>query len=159
MAINEELRPSNHPAFAGSILLRSVAAAALLITLAVLLVGGAALRGDARDTPFLESALGASLEAAPDRRTPAGVRIDLPHSGYKLDAGDKQTLQLTSADATGGTWRHHERGAVRSTPFGAETVVVDGEVVEQFLTISKRTGRSDVALEARRRNPRAELEA
>ena len=47
---------------------------------------------------------------------------------------------MSSEDQDGDSWHQFKSGAARSTPFGSETVVVDGNVVEQFLTVEKRTG-------------------
>ena len=49
-------------------------------------------------------------------------------------------VAIASADESGAAWQRYAQGAARTTPFGEETVVVDGNVVEQFLTVSERTG-------------------
>ncbi len=88
---------------------------------------------------FLASALGPDVASTPERLTDDGHSVSLPRSGYKLEAG-VNTFALSSDDQDGDSWHQFESGAARSTPFGSEAVVLDGNVVEQFLTVEKRTG-------------------
>ncbi len=104
------------------------------------MVAGSGLRERGGDQPrFLAKALGSSIATAPERRTSAGHVVRLPRSGYSLETA-RERVALSSADPAGTTWSQFEGGAMRSTPFGAETVVVDGDVVEQFLTVTERSG-------------------
>ena len=116
----------------------------ILLALVAALAGGAASllpAGSAAPTQptFLASALGAEVAGTPERRTDAGEHVSLPRSGYELEAG-VHALTLSSADPDGDSWHHFTKGAARSTSFGAEAVVVKGNVVEQFLTVEKRMG-------------------
>ena len=142
LATNEELRPSNRPAHAGMMPVRTLRL--ILLALVAAVAGGAAclLPSDSatpRPPAFLASALGTDVEGTPERLTDAGEIVSLPRSGYELEAGT-DTLALSSEDQDGDSWHQFESGAARSTPFGSETVVLDGNVVEQFLTVEKRTG-------------------
>ena len=116
----------------------------IVLALIAALAGGAAcLLPGGSQTPrppaFLASALGTTVAGTPERLTDAGESVSLPRSGYELQAGT-DTLALSSEDQDGDSWHQFEAGATRSTPFGSETVVVDGNVVEQFLTVEQRTG-------------------
>ncbi len=142
LATNEELRPSKRPAHAGSMPVRAVRF--ILLALVAAIAGGAAclLAGGSpapKPPAFLASALGTTVTAAPERLTDAGHSVELPRSGYELEAGTN-TFALSSEDQDGDSWHQFESGAARSTPFGSETVVLDGDVVEQFLTVEKRNG-------------------
>ncbi|MDX6438217.1 MAG: hypothetical protein QOF45_800, partial [Gaiellaceae bacterium] len=142
MATNEELRPSNRPASAGAVPMRAFRLI-LLAVVAALAAGAASVfpHGSAipQQPAFLAKALGAGVAGTPERRTNAGQRVSLPRSGYQLEAGT-HALTLSSAAPEGNSWHQFEQGAVRSTPFGTETVVVHRNVVEQFLTVEKRLG-------------------
>ena len=143
MATNEELRPSNRPAHAGSTSVRTLRL--ILLALVAAIAGGAACvlptGGSTTPTPpaFLASALGIGVVGTPERLTDAGESVNLPRSGYELESGT-DTLALSSENQDGDTWHQFKSGAARSTPFGSEAVVLDGNVVEQFLTVEKRTG-------------------
>ena len=68
-----------------------------------------------------------------------GVKVELGDSGYVV-RNPTGTISLASEDAAGGNWNRFERGAVRSTPFGSESVVVTSTRAEQFLTVRERQG-------------------
>ena len=50
------------------------------------------------------------------------------------------SVSLAAVGTGNGEWKHFEDGVTRTAPFGSETVVVDGEKVEQFLTVEERQG-------------------
>ena len=105
---------------------------------------------------FLHAALGA--QGGKSSYVPAtGVKVELGDSGYVV-RNPTGTVSLASEDAAGGDWNHFERGAVRSTPFGSETVVVTSTRAEQFLTVREHQGEAHVALAARHRKAQAEVE-
>jgi hypothetical protein len=103
-----------------------------------------ALLGPARETDtlprFLHEALGPPQAAAPLLHHPAdGVRVAIKPDHFTVVRG-AASVSL-AAEGVGNTeWRHFENGATRTTPFGAETVVVDGDKAEQYLTVTERQG-------------------
>ena len=103
---------------------------------------------------------GARLAQAhlPNHVPEAGDRVVVQRSGYELEAGARR-LAISSADQSGAQWKGYEKGAARATPFGEETVVIDGNVVEQFLTVDGASGAQAMAVAARDRNPRPHIEA
>jgi hypothetical protein len=139
VATPEDLRPSNRPADAGSLPVRLLASLLLTIlatALAVLLAGGAATSVSAPQ--FVRAPLGS--EGGDNRYEPAtGIGVELGRSGYAV-SGAAGEVRLASEDPAGGDWRHFERGAVRSTAFGTETVVVTANRAEQFLEVAERQG-------------------
>ena len=140
MATNEELRPSNRPAHAGMMPVRTLRL--ILLALVAAIAGGAAtlLASDDRVAAptFLRAALG--TEGGTSTYVPViGVEVALGDSGYVV-RNPTGTISLASEDATGGNWNRFERGAVRSTPFGSESVVVTSTRAEQFLTVRERQG-------------------
>ena len=139
MAIDEELRPSNRPADAGSLpvrLLASLVLTVLATAFAVLVAGGTVTSVSA--PAFVRAPLGA--EGGDGRFEPtSGIGVELGRSGYAVH-GAAGEAALSTEDAAGGDWRHFERGAVRSTAFGSETVVVTPTRTEQFLSVGKRQG-------------------
>jgi len=114
VATNEDLRPSHGPAHAGSLWLRVILSA---VAVTVALTSSLGIRQNGDRPEFLADKLG-SAAAAPLHVTAAGDAV---------------------ADESGTQWERYERGAVPTTPFGEETVVVDGNVVEQFLTVTEPT--------------------
>jgi hypothetical protein len=142
LATNEELRPSNRPAHAGAIPVRTLRLV-LLAVVAAVAAGAATLIPGGSDNPvaapaFLRAQLGA--EGGQSRYAPAtGVEVELGDSGYVVQ-DPTGTVSLASKDGAGGDWNRFERGAVRSTSFGSETVVVTPTRAEQFLTVSRRVG-------------------
>ena len=139
VAIDEELRPSNRPAGAGWLAVRAaLLALAAAVGLAVTLTGDALLGRETGRPEFLADKLGSSSPAS-RHVTDAGDRVLLQRSGYELVARAGR-VAISSEDESGEAWRRYEQGAARPTPFGEETVVVDGNVVEQFLTVTERTG-------------------
>ena len=115
----------------------------ILLALVAAIAGGAATlihSGDHLAAPaFLHAALGA--EGGKSSYVPAtGVKVELGDSGYVV-RNPTGTVSLASEDAAGGNWNRFERGAVRSTPFGSETVVVTSTRAEQFLTVREHQGK------------------
>ena len=139
MATNRDLRPPTAPAPAGWLALRAGLALVAGVAAVAFVAGSALLERGAERPAFLADKLGSSVATAPRHETASGGRVELPRSGYALrtQAG---RVAIASADESGARWRSFENGSVRTTPFGEETVVVDGEVVEQFLTVTERTG-------------------
>ena len=116
----------------------------IVLALVAAIAGGAATliandSGDPFAAPaFLRAPLGA--EGADSTYAPtSGVAVELGHSGYVVQ-NPTGTVSLASKDVAGGDWDRFERGAVRTTPFGSETVVVTSSRTEQFLTVRKRQG-------------------
>ncbi len=161
LATNEDLRPSNRPAHAGMMPVRTLRL--ILLALIAAVAGGAAclLPSDSatpRPPAFLASALGADVEGTPERLTDAGEVVSLPRSGYELEAGT-DTLALSSEDQDGDSWHQFESGAARATPFGSETVVLDAQRRRAVPDRRKANGPEALAMEAGDGNPQAALEA
>ena len=133
VATNEDLRPSHGPAHAGSLWLRVILSA---VAVTVALTSSLGIRQNGDRPEFLADKLGSA--AAAFHVTAAGDAVAITRSGYELRAGGRR-VAISSADESGTQWERYERGAVRTTPFGEETVVVDGNVVEQFLTVTEPT--------------------
>jgi hypothetical protein len=112
-----------------------VACAFLLV---VMLVGLGQL--DRSEPPFLSDALGPEESGAPLERTPApGVGVRIHTEGYTVTRwGD--SVSVVGEDVGGAKWRRHVHGVTRTTDFGAETIIVDGDRTEEFLTVTKRQG-------------------
>ena len=115
----------------------------ILLALVAAIAGGAATlihSGDHLAAPaFLHAALG--TQGGKSSYVPAtGVKVELGDSGYVV-RNPTGTVSLASEDAAGGEWNRFERGAVRSTPFGSETVVVTSTRAEQFLTVREHQGK------------------
>lgn len=111
-----------------------------------------------RPPAFLQAALGAKSDA-PSERVPAkGVKVTLGEkTGFAMTApalsrtspaaatakaARPATVRasIVSTAAEGGAWQSRSGGAVRSTPFGSEAVVVGPRKTEQFLTVAERQG-------------------
>src|SRR4249920_3282261 len=113
LATHEDLRPSNRPAHAGSMPVRTLRL--ILLALVAAIAGGAATlihSGDELAAPaFLHAALGA--QGGKSSYVPAtGVKVELGDSGYVV-RNPTGTVSLASEDAAGGEWNRFERGAVR----------------------------------------------
>jgi hypothetical protein len=123
------------------VLRRTFAAAVAAAALAVLLLGAS---GSVREAPplpsFLHEALGTPQSAAPLLRRPAdGVRVAIDSDRFTVAHG-ADSVSLTAESNGDAEWRRFENGVTRATPFGAETVVVDGDRTEQYLTVTERQG-------------------
>ena len=64
MATNEDLRPSNRPAHAGRLPVRTVVVLVLAALLGAALLAGAALRRETPQVEFLQQALGEPVASA-----------------------------------------------------------------------------------------------
>ena len=114
----------------------------ILLALVAAIAGGAAIlmaSGERVAAPaYLHAALG--TQGGNSSYVPAaGVKVELGDSGYVV-RNPTGTVSLASEDAAGGKWNRFEHGAVRSTPFGSESVVVTPTRAEQFLTVRERQG-------------------
>ena len=142
MAINEELRPSKRPAFAGhATLLPLVGLAALAAAVCFLVAGRHAGHEAHIPAPFLVGALGEERAEppAPVRTGTATARID---GGRLVVEGRRQERVGLSARTAGGTrWTRHAGGAWRATPFGSEAIMLGTDDPEHFLTVDRRVGR------------------
>jgi hypothetical protein len=119
-------------------------AAALLAAALVLvtqLTGSRSIQGDRAAVPgFLADALGEPAASSPLVRRPApGVEVSIERGGYRVKR-EAHALVLQAA-TEGGPWKRFDRGATRTTPFGAETVTVKYGRTEQFLTVRERQGK------------------
>ena len=124
---------------------------ALLLVCVISVVAGAAglfslthLR-DARDESkrpdFIALQLGAPSKIAPLVRRPTRhVEVSLGRHGTQVRHGDA-SVQITAEGAGTAAWRRFARGASRQTPFGSETVTIDGARAEEFLTVDRHHGR------------------
>ena len=125
------------PAWAG-LRLAICAIAALLAGL--LLLGQVGRDEAAPAAGFLQQALGSQDADAPLVREPLlGVRTVLDSRSFGFErAGESVSLRPSGSRAD---WTRYEGGAVRTTPFGSETVLFRGERgLEQFLTVERRQG-------------------
>jgi len=147
MANFPDLRPGERSAEAESVaVLRNAAPvrlAALTAFAAAIVVAVAQLGGQARsDGPpgFLTRALGASASEAPLVRHPApGLELSIGGSGFRIRS-KSATVSLETQGAQAGDWHRFENGVSRPTAAGAETILIDGPTLEQFLTIRERQG-------------------
>ena len=103
-----------------------------------------ALLGPAREAHtlpgFLHEALGPPQADAPLLHHPAdGVRVAIKSDRFSVVRG-ADSVSLAAEGTGNAEWKHFEDGVSRTAPFGAETVVVDGEKAEQFLTVAERQG-------------------
>ena len=111
-------------------------AAAVFVTIVQL---GAPARSDGPPA-FLTGALGASdPQASLVRHSAPGLELAIDGSGFRLRTGST-SVSLETQGAAAGDWHRFENGVSRETPFGAETIVLDGPSVEQFITVRERQG-------------------
>jgi hypothetical protein len=118
---------------------RSIVAALAAVLLSLLALLAPAREADTLPG-FLHEALGPPQADAPLLHHPAdGVRVAVKSDRFSVVRGsDSVSLAV---DGTGNAeWKHFENGVTRSTPFGAETVVVDADKTEQYLTVTERQG-------------------
>jgi hypothetical protein len=104
-----------------------------------------ALLGHAREAQappgFLHEALGPPQADAPLLHHPAdGVRVAIKSDRFSVVRG-ADSVSLAVEAAGNAEWEHFDNGVARTAPFGAETVVVDGEKAEQYLTVTERQGK------------------
>ncbi len=118
----------------------ALAGVALLIVALAVSFGGEP-EPVASPPPFLRAQLGAPapesvpVGGAARRLTPApGVAATLA-PGRVTAAGRQGTVSLASAEAGVGEWEHFRNGAARATSFGAETVTVSADQVEESLVV------------------------
>ena len=142
-----ELRPGERSAEAERVaVLRSaspvrLAALAMFVAaifMAVMLLGAP---GRSEGPPaFLSKALGAADSEAPLVRHPeAGVELAIQDSSFRIRSSSA-TVTLATQGAGPGDWHRFEHGVSRPIAEGAETILVDGPTLEQFLTIRERQG-------------------
>ena len=142
-----ELRPGERSAEAERVaVLRSaspvrLAALAMFVAaifMAVMLLGAP---GRSEGPPaFLSKALGAADAEAPLVRHPeAGVELAIQDSSFRIRSSSA-TVTLATQGAGPGDWHRFEHGVSRPIAEGAETILVDGPTLEQFLTIRERQG-------------------
>src|SRR5262249_57253585 len=116
--------------------LKLLAVSAVLLFTAFLAVSElATLRGaKAHDaSAYLTRELGSPLSSASLVRSPArNVRVRIRKGGFELEGPEGR---LTLVAQTGGTasWRHFERGALRSISVGQEAVTVRNDAVEESI--------------------------
>ena len=142
-----ELRPGERSAEAERVtVLRSaspvrLAALAMFVAaifMAVMLLGAP---GRSEGPPaFLSKALGAADSEAPLVRHPeAGVEVAIQDSSFRIRSSSA-TVTLATQGAGPGDWHRFEHGVSRPIAEGAESILVDGPTLEQFLTIRERQG-------------------
>ena len=150
VAINEELRPSKRPAYAGhATLLPLLGLAALAAAVCFLVAGRHAGHEAHTPAPFLVGALGEEQAdpPAPVRAGTATARID---AGRLVVEGQRQERVGLSARTAGDPrWKRHADGEWRATPFGSEAIMLGTDDPEHFLTVDRRVGREDVGLAPR----------
>src|SRR5829696_4951601 len=151
MANFPELRPSDRSAEAERVAERvAVLRSASPVRLAALATIGAAIfmtvmllgaPGRSEGPPaFLNEALGAADSQAPLVRHPeAGVEFAIQDSSFRIHSRNA-TVTLATQGAGAGDWHRFEHGVARPIAEGAETILVDGPTLEQFLTIRERQG-------------------
>ena len=89
---------------------------------------------------FLSKALGAADSEAPLVQHPeAGVELAIQDSSFRMRSSNA-TVTLATQGAGAGDWHRFEHGVSRPIAEGAETILVDGPTLEQFLTIRERQG-------------------
>src|SRR3954468_21685402 len=123
---------------ASPVRLAAVAMFAAAIFMAVMLLGAPG-RSDGPPA-FLSKALGAADAEAPLVRHPeAGVELAIRDSSFRIRS-ESATVTLATQGAGPGDWHRFEHGVSRPIAEGAETILVDGPTLEQFLTIRERQG-------------------
>ena len=142
MAINEELRPSKRPAYAGhATLLPLLGLAALAAAVCFLVAGRHAGHEAHTPAPFLLGALGAEQAdpPAPVRAGTATARVD---AGRLVVEGQRhERVGLSARTAGDPNWKRHADGEWRATPFGSEAITLGTDDPEHFLTVDRRVGR------------------
>ncbi|HKO73924.1 MAG TPA: hypothetical protein VJU01_01285, partial [Gaiellaceae bacterium] len=127
-----DLRNPSHVRFA------AFAAIAAAIFLAVMQFG--APTGSDGPPAFLSEALGAADSQAPLVRHPEeGVELAITDASFRIRS-DNASVTLETQGAAAGDWHRFENGVSRPIAEGAETILVDGPTLEQFLTVRKRQG-------------------
>ena len=131
-----------------------------LLTLAVALAGGAAAavaataylapigRVEAEIAPvsnpaFLVRALGSENTATArvaTRSFPSGVVVGASADDAFTSTWGAARLGLRLEGAGSASWRSHDGGLTRSTPFGTQTVLLGVPSSEEFLTVRRHTG-------------------
>ncbi len=141
VATNEELRPSNRPAHAGSpwllpfLGLVAIAAALTLVTL-----GRHAEHEAHTPARFLNDSLGEERAAplAPVQAGNATARIDAGRLVVQGPQRDRVALEALVGGVPG--WQRHAGGEWRATPFGSEAITLGTVDPEHFLTVDRRVG-------------------
>ncbi|MBI4172541.1 MAG: Ig-like domain-containing protein, partial [Actinobacteria bacterium] len=141
MARNPELRqfegpaPAGHPR--GRVLVTAAALAALVAGLFVLVGPG----GERPAPPsFLAESLGSARDSASLARTPTtDVAVEIRSTGYSV-AHTGGRVVLSPVLGSAGAWKRFDGGVARRTSFGTETITVDSERTEQYLTVERRQG-------------------
>ena len=147
MANFPELRPGQRSAeaeriavlrSASPVRLAALAAFAAAIFMAIMQLGG---QSRAEGAPsFLTKALGAYEADAPLVRHPTpGVELAIQDSSFRIRSRNA-TVTLATQGAEAGDWHRFANGVSRPTAVGAETILVDGPTLEQFLTVRERQG-------------------
>jgi large repetitive protein len=147
MANFPELRPGDRSAeaervavlrSASPVRLAALATIGAAIFMAVMVIGAP---GRSEGPPaFLSKALGAADSEAPLVRHPeAGVELAIQDSSFRIHSRNA-TVTLATQGAGAGDWHRFEHGVSRPIAEGAETILVDGPTLEQFLTIRERQG-------------------
>src|SRR4051794_35201560 len=90
---------------------------------------------------FLTTELGAPQRSAtlvrrPAPRTTVTIR---PRGGYAIRHG-RRAVGVTTLGAGGAAWHSRRGGVTRPTPFGRESILVDGTKTEQYLTVATHHG-------------------
>ena len=138
LATNEELRPSNRPAHAGSALLLALLT---LVAAGAALLAGSTLRDGTRQVAFLDEALGASGRTAPLAKSlPTGERFRIRDRALVAETDFGSVALEPIGLARGAGWTRSEHGVSRSTSFGRRTLVLDGTKAEEFLTVERTQG-------------------
>ena len=142
VATNEELRPSNRPAHAGSAwLLPFLGLVAIATALALVTLGRHAEHEAHTPARFLNDSLGAERAAplAPVQAGNATARIDAGRLVVQGPQRDRVALEALVGGAPG--WQRHAGGEWRATPFGSEAITLGTDDPEHFLTVDRRVGR------------------
>jgi len=90
---------------------------------------------------FLTSALGSpqgETDATVHKPAP-GVRVDVDPTGYTVHR-DGASVSVTGEGSGTAGWTAFENGASRRTPFGHETITVQPDKTELYLTIVRHQG-------------------
>ena len=142
VAINEELRPSKRPAYAGHATLLPLLGLAALAAAVCFLVAGRHAGHEAHTpapVPARRAGRGAGRPAGsgsgrhgdrPRRRRPPGRR--------GAATGARRAVRPTAGDPN---WKRHADGEWRATPFGSEAITLGTDDPEHFLTVDRRVGR------------------
>src|SRR5688500_11375468 len=115
----------------------------LLVAVAGVALGGASFAertSAVSGAPFLAKALGSPATQAPlTREVAPHLAVTIGRAGFTVNHHEASVSLAGQYEGTA-RWQRFENGVSRRTRFGLDTIVVDREKAEQFLTVDERQG-------------------